>query len=300
MSVSSLPIRLPCGEVARERRLDVAVRRQLEQRLGQRAAQHAHHARRAAVVVDRRTLAVLPAQQPGVIIGGGANQVALVAVLREVQVFGQVVEVDLEARQFFDETGQVGPGRQRVEVAEHRLKIVGHGSAHFLKLKVTLNSRGGLAIQFFSQTRANWEDDSDGVQCSLPRLFGVVQNQVTVQRGWTPSPARRFISSLLRKRFGRASPSLHGPVHARQDATLLRQPKRLSMPQARNFVEVSADPSGQPSTLQEPAAALEPAANSALRLLVKTALSGLQTTTDLYSAIAFRGQRDEGFNNCSG
>ena len=61
------------------------------------------------------------------------NQVALVAAVGELHVLGEVVDVDLEARQFFDETVQVGPRRQGVEVAEHCLKIVSHGSARCLR-----------------------------------------------------------------------------------------------------------------------------------------------------------------------
>jgi hypothetical protein len=53
-----------------------------------------------------------------------------VGVLGEVDVVGYVVEVDLEARQRFEETGEVRPARQRIEEAVHRLKIVDHGSAH--------------------------------------------------------------------------------------------------------------------------------------------------------------------------
>ena len=98
------------------------------------------------MVVDRRALTVFPAQEPGVIIGGGANEVALVAVLGEMQVLGQVVEVDLEVRQFFDETGQVGPARQRVEVAEHRLKIVGHGRAHWCRTETNVSHRLRLVL----------------------------------------------------------------------------------------------------------------------------------------------------------
>jgi hypothetical protein len=168
------------------------------------------------------------------------------------------------------------------------------------KLKVTLNSRGGLAIRFFPDER----------QLGGRFRSGAVLFASTFRRGskpgyssaWLDAKPSETIHLIFAAEKIRAEhpPAVTGPVHARRDATLLRQTKRLNMPQARNFVEVLAEPSGQPSTLEEPATAEEPAVSSALLLLVKTALSGLQTTTDLYSAIESHGQRDEGFNNCSG
>src|SRR5262249_58173608 len=83
----------------------------------------------ACVVVDRRTLAVLPAQQAGVVVRTGADEVALVGRGREVQVLGEVGEFDVEVRQFFGEPRHVGAAGQPVEVVKHRQEVIAHGSA---------------------------------------------------------------------------------------------------------------------------------------------------------------------------
>ena len=82
------------------------------------------------------------------IVGGGSNQVALVAGLGEIQVPGEIIQVDLEVRQFFDQASQVGPAREPVEMAEHRVKIVGHDKTRnfLLEARFSRRSRPGQRV----------------------------------------------------------------------------------------------------------------------------------------------------------
>src|SRR5262249_3178594 len=84
-------------EVARESRLHQSVGGELENGLGQRAAQDAYGAGRAPVVVDGAALAVLPAQNQGVVPRTLAHQVARVAPFREADELGHLRAVEVEA-----------------------------------------------------------------------------------------------------------------------------------------------------------------------------------------------------------
>src|SRR5262249_16423492 len=87
---------------------------------------HAHGTARAGVTVDRRTLAVLPAQQPQMIPRAGTHQHALVSRLRETKETRHVARIHFQPSEPRRQLGQRSSTFQTIQVANEGVQIVGH------------------------------------------------------------------------------------------------------------------------------------------------------------------------------